>query len=127
VGTSASIDTSNPTASASAVPTIARAVRRRPPALAGPVQVPGAVHAQVRAERPVADAHEDVLAAGHHGVHHRSGEIGVGELRHPQIEPRDRAAPQRVVEARGRAVDGVAPQAPAPPRSRRDPRPRRDR
>ena len=68
------------------------------PARAGPVDVPTAVHAEVRAQGAVVgQADEQVLAAGDHLAHVDTGEVDGGQLRHPQFAAAQRRAGQRGV------------------------------
>ena len=99
----------------------ARLERGRVPSLTGAVDVPFALHLQVRVQRPVADAMKQVLPARHHAVHGLAGEVDRRDLRHAQLEPRHDGAGERVVESMRRAVDGVALRH-ARKRARRRPR-----
>ena len=69
------------------------------PPVARPVEVPGAVHAEVGVQREVVvDAGQQVLAAADHLTHEAASEIGGCELRHPEVRADEPVAGKRVVQ-----------------------------
>ena len=91
--------------------------RRRPPALPGTVDVPLALHLEVRVQRPPPDAREEVLAARQHPVDLFTGEVRGSQLRHAQIETGHRVARERRVQHPRRTKHGVTLRHAATPRS----------
>src|SRR6266511_4998706 len=84
-----------------------------PPSLAGAIQMPDAVHSQVRAEEQLSRKFNDQMLAG--GTHALDGPaanrrliIHTGEPRQDGLEPCDHFAGQRAVERARRAKDRVA-------------------
>ena len=101
---------SKPTVSHSAVPTTARACEGGvAPSLAGPVDVPLALHLQVRVQRVVADPVQQVLAPRHHAraptCPRRSTVAACGTRSSNRVTS---APGERLVQASRGAVDGVA-------------------
>ena len=85
-----------------------------PPAAPGRVDLPAALHLQVRMDgepvlrRRALHAHQQVLAAGHHLGHGPAAELQGGEARDPEVG-RDQFLPgQGCVQLRGGAEDGIA-------------------
>ncbi|CAI7669305.1 unnamed protein product, partial [Penicillium discolor] len=66
---------------------------------------PGAVHAQMRMQRALADPQQQVLATGDGALHPLSGQIEGREARHAEVEARDLAAREGLASGDpGRAV-----------------------
>ena len=134
VGTTLMSARSKPTVSHSAVPTIARAVNAGcAPAPAARVDVPLALHLEVRVQRPVADAVQQVLAARDDLVHGHAAQVD----RSPPAEragrsgsPRRPPAPRSAAAPCGRRCRPQArartPAARHPPSARRSVSPRGD-
>jgi hypothetical protein len=79
-----------------------------PPLRAVPVEVPGALHLQMRVDARLPHVSHQVLAAAEHLVHYLTGEVDGGEGRHPHIAAGERGTVQSLVETACAAVDGVA-------------------
>ena len=81
------------------------------PGLSGSVEVPGAVHPEVRvqAERDVAaEPHEQVLAPRDHLEDLAPGQVGRGERRDPEVAAHQHPPGERLVEVLPRQPDRVA-------------------
>jgi len=102
-----------PAAEAKPAPEPAKAPEAPKPAPAaaqggGAVEVPRALHLQVRVDRPLVGAHQQVLAARHDLAQDLAGEVGGGVARHPELGGRQHAPGHRLVEVVAGAPDGVA-------------------
>ena len=85
---------------------------RLSPALAGSIQVPDAIHAQVRVDRPARfGMHEQVLAARFHVEHRIAAQAlhrrGVHQVRTTRFDAFEHIAAKDAAQASGRSVDGV--------------------
>ena len=88
----------------------AHLLRGTAPLLALGVDVPGALHLEVRVERPGAvrvDAGEQVLAPRQGADHGATGEVPGGIAGHPEVGDRQPVAGEGAVELGGSAPDGV--------------------
>ncbi len=92
------------------------------PAVARPVQVPAAVHPEVRVQGEAAgQPGQHVLAARHHLAHRLPGQVERRELRYAEVGAHQRPAGERLVHPVRGQPDGVAlrHRAGAPGRKRR--------
>ena len=101
------------------------------PAVAGPVEVPGAVHPEVRVQRqPARQPGQQVLAARHDLEHRLPGQVDRRQRRHPEVAAHQHVPGQRLVQPLARRARRCRPQArrasagrvPRPPRHPLGPR-----
>src|SRR6185295_2891913 len=72
------------------------------------VDLPAALHLQMRMDAGLADADEQVLTAADDFVDHVAGEVDGGVARHPDIAPGQRLADECVAQDGSRVPDGIA-------------------
>ena len=77
------------------------------PALPPPVDVPLALHLEMRVQGVLADPVEQVLAARDNAVHHPTAQVDGRRLRHAQLEAGHLGARQHLVQAARRPEDRV--------------------